>query len=199
MKRFRNPQVLIAMIGMLATLLSVVIVSIEFVNIRPTISSLLVGVVGTILGAVIAFVFASSFETNPSAKVFVSYSNKDFEFAKKLSKDLTRNGFQVLKIDNVVLVGDNIREKIIDSVQSADFFVIIISKDALESQWISHELELATKSNKKVFPVLKEKIDLPLPIAEIQYADFSANYETAISSLIKSLRANSRDLKSTSA
>ena len=120
---------------------------------------------------------------------------KDADFVSKLTKDLTRTGFQVLTLNNVVLVGDNIKEKISDSIQNSDFFVVVLSQESAESSWVSSELDIALKNNKKVFPVLKEKVGLPDKLGSVQYADFTTDYDSALSMLIKSLRANPRASK----
>lgn len=116
----------------------------------------------------------------------------------KLSNDLSRAGFQVLRLDNVVMVGDNIQDKINESIQKADFFVAVMSKESLESDWVLRELEIAAKSKKKIFPVLKENVPLPPLMGSIQYADFTKEYDSAILSLAKSLRASTRSRKAES-
>ena len=196
MKPLRNSQILEGMLGIIASFLSVVMIIWALINVRPTFNGLFAGLAGVVLGAIIAYVLALTIKEKPSAKVFLSYAPNDAEFANRLSKDLINSGFQVLKTRNVVLVGDNIQDKILDAIQNADFFVTILSMDALESQWISQELEIAKNRSKKVFPVLKEKINLSPPLAEIQCADFSTDYDTAIASLAHSLRTNLRTSKS---
>ncbi len=195
MKQLPKLKLLFGIFSIIAALLSVIIVVREFINIQPSVLSLLVGIAGTITGAILAFGIGLFSDKKFVAKVFISYSMKDSDFVSKLTKDLMRNGFQVLTLDNVVLVGDNIREKVVDSIQNADFFVVVMSKDAVESSWVSDELEFAIKNNKRVLPVLKEKIDLPSKIKSIQYADFTADYNSAISALLKSLQASFHDSK----
>ena len=195
MKKLPKLEFLVGIFSIVAVLISVVVVVKEFINIQPSVLSLLVGVAGTIVGAILAYGIGLFADKRFTAKVFISYSMKDADFVSKLTKDLTRTGFQVLTLNNVVLVGDNIKEKISDSIQNSDFFVVVLSQESAESSWVSSELDIALKNNKKVFPVLKEKVGLPDKLGSVQYADFTTDYDSALSMLIKSLRANPRASK----
>ncbi|NOH03670.1 MAG: TIR domain-containing protein [Chloroflexi bacterium] len=198
MKRLLKSETLTAVISVIATIVSILAIGSEFINYLPSISGLLVSIFGVILGAGISVFVLSILSKKDSAKVFISYSLKDNDFVLKLSNDLSRAGFQVLRLDNVVMVGDNIQDKINESIQKADFFVAVMSKESLESDWVLRELEIAAKSKKKIFPVLKENVPLPPLMESIQYADFTKEYDSAILSLAKSLRASTRSRKAES-
>ncbi|MHB8778758.1 MAG: toll/interleukin-1 receptor domain-containing protein [Anaerolineales bacterium] len=192
MKQLSKLEFLTTIFSIVAALISVVVIVKEFINIEPSALGLVVGVVGSIVGAILAYGIGWLSDNKSTAKVFISYSMKDSDFVGKLTKDLARTGFQVFTLNSVVLVGDNIKDKIADSIQNADFFIVVLSKDASESSWVSNELELAIKNNKKVFPILKDKVNIPIELESIQYADFTTNYDSAVSILVKSLRASPR-------
>lgn len=181
-----------------AVIVSIVAISSEFIRLSPDVIGVLVGLIGIIFGVIGSYSVLLISNQRKTGKVFISYSLKDNDFVLKLSNDLSRDGFQVLRLDNVVMVGDNIQDKINESIQKADFFITVLSQDSLESDWVRKELDIATKNNKKIFPVLKENIPLPQQMASIQYADFTKEYGTAISLLAKSLRASERSTKNES-
>ena len=199
MKRLLKSETLTAIISVIAAIVSILAIGSEFIKISPTVTGLLVSIVGAILGVVISVFFVFIVNKKESAKIFISYSLKDNDFVQKLSNDLSRDGFQVLKLDNVVMVGDNIQEKIIESIKKVDFFVVVMSQESLESDWIMKEIAIATENRKKIFPVLKENVPLPSSMEFIQYADFTKEYDSAISALVKSLRASIRTSKTESA
>ena len=199
MKRLLKSETLTAIISIIAAIASILAIGSEFVKISPSVTGVLVSIIGVILGAVISVFFVLIVNKKESAKIFISYSLKDDDFVRKLSNDLSRDGFQVLRQDNVVMVGDNIQEKIIESIHKADFFVAVMSQESLESDWVIKELAIAPESRKKIFPILKENVHLPQSMESIQYADFTKEYDSAISALVKSLRASIRTSKTESA
>ncbi len=195
MKRLLKSETLTAIISVIAAIASILAIGSEFIKISPTVTGILVSIVGVILGAVISVSFMFFINKKETAKVFISYSLKDDDFVRKLSNDLSRDGFEVLRLDNVVMVGDNIQDKINESIQKADFFLTVISKESSESDWVLKELDIAAKSKKKIFPVLKENVPLHPLMASIQYADFTKEYDSAFFALVKSLRASTRTSK----
>jgi hypothetical protein len=195
MKRLLKSETLTAIISIAAATVSILAIGSEFIKISPDVINLLVSIVGVIVGVIASYSFFLILNKRETAKIFISYSLKDTDFVLKLSNDLSRDGFQVLRLDNVVMVGDNIQDKILESIEKADFFITIISNESLESEWVARELKIAEGSKKKVFPVLKDDVPLPPPMQSIQYADFTKEYNTAISALVKSLRASVRTSK----
>lgn len=199
MKRAPELRTLIGIISIVAALTSVVAVIIAFIKIQPSPISITVPLAGSIVGAVIgtmvSAVIALFSDKRLTAKVFISYSKKDVDFVRKLTKDLAQNGFQVITCDSAVLVGDDIEEKVVTSIENTDFFISVLSKEDSNSSRILNELKTAYDKKKKIFPVLKDKeeeVNIPSLIKPIRYADFTTDYNSAISMLIKSLKANSR-------
>lgn len=199
MKRLLKSETLTAIISIVAATASILAIGSEFIKISPDVISLLVGILGILVGVITSYSFFLISSKKETAKIYISYSLKDNDFVLKLSNDLSRDGFQVLRLDNVVMVGDNIQDKILESIEKADFFITVISNNSLESEWVTRELKIAEGSKKKVFPVLKDDVPLPSQMQSIQYADFTKEYNTAISALVKSLQASIRTSKTATA
>jgi hypothetical protein len=85
-------------------------------------------------------------------KVFLSYSHKDGDLAKKITSALENEGLEVWDAETEILPGDNFAEKISEALKASDAMVV-----ALDSKWIQWEIQyaLGNKSyNHRVIPVL---------------------------------------------
>lgn len=125
--------------------------------------------------------------------VFLSYSGADKEKAKQIADTLLENGIDVWFDGYNVQVGDALVSTIKKGINEADYFLILLSKSSLNSQWVNQELELAfikqsdTKSH-TIIPVLLEKISvnkMPVYLRDILYLDLSENYSENINRLIR--------------
>ncbi len=74
---------------------------------------------------------------------FVSYSSEDEGFVYKLVDDLKENGIKCWFAPQVLKTGNYVAEKIEAAVWTQDKFIVVVSKNALESQWVSREVEAA--------------------------------------------------------
>jgi len=74
------------------------------------------------------------------SKVFISYSSKDKEFVKQLATDLRmREGIDAWLDQWEINPGDKIPEMIEAGLSKADFFILVLSPDSVNSQWIEYE------------------------------------------------------------
>lgn len=95
-----------------------------------------------------------------SDHIFISHSTKDDNLVKQLRQLLELHG-QVPWVDSRELTGgDDLKARIEESIRRARHFLVVISLDALDSEWVERELELALeeaeqrKDGYKVIPVL---------------------------------------------
>lgn len=86
--------------------------------------------------------------------IFISYSQTDREFARKLYRELQRfkvRGF----MDTVdVAAGADFSRQLKEAVGSADALLVILSEAATKSSWVMAEIGLAQALDKNVLPVL---------------------------------------------
>ena len=107
-------------------------------------------------------------------RVFLSHTSSDKErFVRSLASLLVGDGVDVVYDEWSFDVGDTLRQEIDKGIKGSDLLVLIISKDALESQWVSHEIEAALykriTAGGRVFPVVLGSIpdtDLPSGVRE---------------------------------
>lgn len=74
-------------------------------------------------------------------KIFVSYSSKDKNFVNKIIEKLPRDSFWVDYFD--LDFGDNILDKIESGIIKCSEFLLILSKNSLESKWVKQEADMA--------------------------------------------------------
>lgn len=113
--------------------------------------------------------------------VFLSHSSKDKTIARQLASDLTEYGHRVFFDEWDIKVGDCIVTAIEQGIVHAEFVVILLSPNSVESQWVEREwkakywIEVEAK-RLGVLPVLIADCDIPLLLKTRKYADFRSSY-----------------------
>ena len=91
---------------------------------------------------------------NATSKVFISYSRRNKEFAKKLNDSLDSNGVDAWVDWEGIPLSSDWMDEITRAIENADAFLFIITPDSLASDICYKELELGLKYNKKLIPIL---------------------------------------------
>lgn len=112
------------------------------------------------------------------SRVFLSHSNKDKSFVRKLAADLRANGHTVWIDEAEINVGDSLIGKIRDGLDNVDYVAAVLSKNSIESEWVKKELEIASNREIEekrviVLPLLIDKVELPGFLKGKFYADFT--------------------------
>jgi hypothetical protein len=121
--------------------------------------------------------------------VFISYNNKDNDFAEKLSLELVRHNIKVWKDSWRIGVGDSLIQTVQDGLEGARFFCVIFSKNSIESEWVKREITAALLreiESRKVMllPIVIDDCELPLLIRDKLYADFRSNFEDGLKNIL---------------
>jgi hypothetical protein len=87
------------------------------------------------------------------AHVFISYSKQNKAYARKLADHLIASGFDVW-IDDRIDYGSLWADVIQKAIEDCAAFVVIMSPESRESQWVQTECEYAAQKGKKAFPLL---------------------------------------------
>jgi formylglycine-generating enzyme required for sulfatase activity len=122
-----------------------------------------------------------------SHRTFVSYARADAEFALKLVADLRKAGVDLWFDRTDIPVGKNWPRAVQDALYSCGQFLVIISPASTGSDNVMAELDFALDEGKRIFPVLQKECRRPFRIRNIQYADFTADYRSGLSELLKAL------------
>jgi hypothetical protein len=119
---------------------------------------------------------------NTMSHIFISYSKKDIAFARHLRALLEAEGFAVW-MDEAKLVPSQRWWRTIESnIKSAAAFVIVMSPNAAESDWVEREILYAERPslNKPIFPILLEG-EVWGRLANIQAQDMTAGTSARLS------------------
>lgn len=125
--------------------------------------------------------------------VFLSHSSKDKPFIRQLAADLTEAGILVWLDEQQISVGDSINKAINQGLIESDYFVIALSENSVESEWVERELNSALideieASKVKVLPIKLSECRFPPLIKDKRYADFTKSYKNGLEELLKAIR-----------
>lgn len=120
--------------------------------------------------------------------VFISYSSKDTEAANAVRMVLQQNGIDCWMAPESIPMGGDYSNAIPNAVEECDLFLLILSKNSQESNWVPKELDLAITYNKQIIPFQIEKGNLTKPfnfrLTNVQRIEAFHNLETAYSQLV---------------
>jgi len=126
--------------------------------------------------------------------IFVSYSRKDSQAVDKIVARLSGDGFNVWVDRKEIKGGDLWHEEIVEAVDNAYAFVLMLSPDSAASENVRKEVDLAEGANREFVPVLLAPVKLPAKLryqlAGIQWIEYYHDPETKYAELAEVLRAH---------
>ena len=94
-------------------------------------------------------------------KVFISYSHQDREAVAWIDSVLEkRDGFMVW-YDKGLVPGEVYRKKIAKVIRDSGYFIILLSRSSVNSDWVLDEVEYAKKLHKRILPIWIENVNIP--------------------------------------
>lgn len=122
--------------------------------------------------------------------IFLSHTSIDKPFVEKLAKDLENIGINVWYDKYEIKVGESILWKIDEGIRESEYLGIVISKEALKSEWVKTEISAAWQKQVEqkgnfVLPIYYRECEMPLFLQGIKYADFRGDYKQGLSDLVK--------------
>ena len=140
------------------------------------------------------------------SSVFISYSQHDRAFAKKLNRDLKSSGINTWIDYEKIDPGDSLIERIDHGLQSNAHVLIVISASYLTSSWAQWETNTAMSAaldgrSNAVIPILLEDVwmDVPQSLRQKTFVDFRQHanvleYRSSMKRLLAVLRRGQRPL-----
>lgn len=131
------------------------------------------------------------------ARIFLSHSSEDREFAGILARDLKKVGHTPWLDEWDIRVGDEITQKIAKGLDECDFVIVILTPNAIASKWVEREWMTAYWTEVEarkivVLPVLLKDCDIPLFLKTKKYADFRREYLSGLIELNNALTPMTR-------
>lgn len=122
-----------------------------------------------------------------SVKVFISYSRRDFRFARDLAQSL-RDAQIDFWLDVAGIQGsERWNSKIESALMECTHFLIVVSPYSLKSPQVQREFNKAIESHKPIVPALLQTTELDERLRDIEYIDFRVNYGIALAKLVNFL------------
>lgn len=138
----------------------------------------------------------------PKSTLFISHSNIDKPFVRKLVDELSKDDSIKFWIDEKdLLAGDDIQKTITSSLHESDYLLIVISENSTTSSWVNFEISqfMAFAEGKNIIPILISKEHrFPEPIdnliTRLKYLDFTdeTKWQTNIQELKQAITRNKR-------
>ncbi|WP_341709143.1 toll/interleukin-1 receptor domain-containing protein [Halopseudomonas sp.] len=124
--------------------------------------------------------------------VFISYSHVDKAKVDLIAGHLVRKRTSVWVDRWELKAGDSIINKVQEAVEGSSALLIMLSKASVESEWCKKELTagLFRELDEKrvvVVPVLLEDCKIPLFLRDKMYADFRADFDEGMHTLLESV------------
>lgn len=122
--------------------------------------------------------------------IFLSHTSIDKPFVEKLAKDLNNLGIDVWYDKYQIKVGESILWKIDEGIRESEYLGIVISQEALKSEWVKTEITSAwqkqvEQKGKFILPIYYRECEIPLFLQGIKYADFRGDYKQGLEDLVK--------------
>ncbi len=135
-------------------------------------------------------------------KAFISHSRKDKAFIDTLIQALKTKKVDVWIDTESLRGGDDITKTIKKALLEIDYFIIVLSKNSVISEWVNFELSTTlvneiSLERKIVVPVLIDNCELPDSIKNRYYIDFRNSFAEGFKNLMKTLNQKPKKFKNT--
>jgi WD40 repeat protein len=100
--------------------------------------------------------------------VFVSYSRRDSEFVRRLAESVSARGKELWLDTEGIADGEVFPQAIRSAIEQSDAFLFVITPASVESAYCENEVEYARELQKRIVPVLRERVPDPQLPAEIR-------------------------------
>jgi formylglycine-generating enzyme required for sulfatase activity len=123
--------------------------------------------------------------------VFISYARQDAEMAERLIADLRAAGHACWIDTTAIKGGDEWIMTIAEGIINSYAFVVLVTRQALQSRWVQDEILWARQNNKLIIPLLLENVvgeTRFFPLASYQGISINGDdYDAALPKLLLAL------------
>lgn len=134
------------------------------------------------------------------ARIFISYSHVDEQFAKTLAELLRKKyGYENVWYDDRLHSGVKWWDEILGQIKACDVFLYLLSNDSVESRFCQAEFEEATRLQKQfAFVQVRGRTRLTDELGQYQYTDMSergVDDASALTDLYYSIDVQAKDVR----
>lgn len=124
--------------------------------------------------------------------VFLSYASGDRQVVARLASDLSHHRLSVWWDVNRANPGSSIDDAVTNGIATSDWFLAVMSPEAVASAWVLKEVRLACDTNARagkpgLVPVLLDSCALPEGLRHRAHADFRYDYQDGFDSLLRAI------------
>ena len=121
-------------------------------------------------------------------QVFISYSRRDLDFVERLAEDLKAAGLEVWYDLSGLDGGTRWGREIQLAIQQSQGFIVVLSPNSVESDWVEKEFMYAYKLKRKIVPLLYQPCDPPIWFINLHFIDVQeTNYQHHFPVILKAL------------
>lgn len=124
-------------------------------------------------------------------EVFLSHSSQDREFVMGLVRVLKRNQIRYWYSASHIAGAKQWHDEIGRALSRCDWFLIVLTPNAVRSQWVKRELLFAlneSRYNGRIIPLLRKPCEysrLSWTLPEFQLVDFTGSFEIGCRQLLR--------------
>lgn len=122
-------------------------------------------------------------------QVFVSHCTQDAEFAQRIARALRASGVDVWIAPDSIHPGETFVDAIERGLGSTTHFVIVMSPDAVESNWVKLELNTAIRLERdgqlEISPILYRECRAPLLLGNFQWLTYDGSDRGVVQQLLR--------------
>ncbi len=118
-----------------------------------------------------------------SLRLFISYAHADAPFVDQLEADLQKLGFAPWVDRRGLAGGQKWRRQLQEAMDRAQVVLVVLSPDAVASEYVQIEYGYASDEDKLVIPLYYRPCKVPMELRAIQWIDFQHSYEQGLEAL----------------
>ena len=123
-------------------------------------------------------------------EAFLSHSSKNLAFSSRLAKNLTNYNVNTFYSRKHIVGAQEWHDEIGEALKRCDWFLLVLSPQAVNSKWVKHELIYALQQNRyrgRIVPILYKSCDinkLSWTLSGFQHIDFRKGFDKGIQALL---------------
>jgi hypothetical protein len=123
-------------------------------------------------------------EYKPALYYFISYSRQEVTFVDSFTRELEKRGIRAWVDFRNLVPGLPWQPQLDKAVQNADAILLIVSKASMSSLPVKDEWIKSLAAGRRIILILFEPCKLDLGLAELEWVDFTKQFERAMVKLI---------------